>query len=41
MVDHATPDESKASLGLSSPQMAESILKAFFASKDQEPSVVG
>lgn len=40
LVDHATPDESKASLGLSSPQMAESILQAFFASKDQEPSVV-
>jgi 1-deoxy-D-xylulose-5-phosphate synthase len=38
LVDHATPDQSKASLGLSSPQMAESILKAFFSSK--EPSVV-
>ena len=38
LVDHATPDESKASLGLSSPQIAESILKAFFSSK--EPSVV-
>ncbi len=38
LVDHATPDESKADLGLSSPQMAESILKAFFSSK--EPSVI-
>ncbi|MGV2828861.1 1-deoxy-D-xylulose-5-phosphate synthase [Myxosarcina sp. GI1(2024)] len=38
LVDHATPDQSKADLGLSSPQMAESILKAFFSSK--EPSVV-
>ena len=38
LVDHATPDQSKADLGLSSPQMAESILKAFFKSK--EPSVV-
>ena len=40
LVDHATPDQSKASLGLSSPQMAESILKTFFESKDKEPSVV-
>jgi 1-deoxy-D-xylulose-5-phosphate synthase len=40
LVDHATPDESKASLGLSSPQMAENILKAFFTTKDQQPSVV-
>ena len=43
LVDHATPDQSKASLGLSSPQMAESILKTFFDSKDKgpkEPSVV-
>ena len=40
LVDHATPDQSKASLGLSSPQMAENILKAFFDSKDKEPSVV-
>ncbi|WP_036485821.1 1-deoxy-D-xylulose-5-phosphate synthase [Myxosarcina sp. GI1] len=39
LVDHATPDQSKADLGLSSPQMAENILKAFFGSK--EPSVVG
>ncbi|MEM8830224.1 MAG: 1-deoxy-D-xylulose-5-phosphate synthase [Cyanobacteria bacterium P01_G01_bin.19] len=41
LVDHATPDQSKASLGLSSPQMAESILKAFFDTKEKEPSVVG
>ena len=41
LVDHATPDQSKADLGLSSPQMAKSILKAFFESKDKEPSVVG
>ena len=40
LVDHATPDQSKSSLGLSSPQMAESILKAFFDSKEKEPSVV-
>jgi 1-deoxy-D-xylulose-5-phosphate synthase len=40
LVDHATPDESKASLGLSSPQMAENILKAFFTTRDQQPSVV-
>ncbi|MEN9565592.1 MAG: hypothetical protein RLZZ69_788, partial [Cyanobacteriota bacterium] len=40
LVDHATTDESKASLGLSSPQMAENILKAFFTTKDQQPSVV-
>lgn len=34
LVDHATPDQSKASLGLTSPQMAETILKAFFKSKE-------
>ncbi|VEP15922.1 1-deoxy-D-xylulose-5-phosphate synthase [Hyella patelloides LEGE 07179] len=34
LVDHATPDESKASLGLTSPQMAETILNAFFKSKE-------
>jgi len=28
-------------LGLSSPQMAESILKTFFGSKEKEPSAVG
>lgn len=30
LVDHAEPDESKAALGLTSPQMAEQVLKAFF-----------
>jgi 1-deoxy-D-xylulose-5-phosphate synthase len=29
LVDHATPDESKAALGLTPPQMAETILKLF------------
>ena len=32
LVDHAKPDESKADLGLTSPQMAETILKSFFSS---------
>lgn len=36
LVDHATPDQSKASLGLTSAQMAEQILGKFFA--DQEES---
>ena len=40
LVDHATQAQSKASLGLSSSQMAESILKAFFETKDKEPSTV-
>jgi 1-deoxy-D-xylulose-5-phosphate synthase len=39
LVDHATPDESKADLGLTSSQMAAKILQAFFSSK--QPSVVG
>jgi 1-deoxy-D-xylulose-5-phosphate synthase len=30
LVDHATPDESKASLGLTSQQIAENIMQAFF-----------
>jgi 1-deoxy-D-xylulose-5-phosphate synthase len=34
LVDHATPDESKADLGLTSPQMAETIFKAFFQHKE-------
>ncbi len=34
LVDHAKPDESKADLGLTSPQMAETILRAFFRSKE-------
>jgi 1-deoxy-D-xylulose-5-phosphate synthase len=31
LVDHAKPDESKADLGLTSPQIAEKILATFFA----------
>jgi 1-deoxy-D-xylulose-5-phosphate synthase len=38
LVDHAKPDESKADLGLNSPQMAATILKAFF--KHKETAVV-
>ncbi len=38
LVDHATPDQSKADLGLTSPQIAEQILQAFF--KTPQPSVV-
>ena len=34
LVDHATTDESKATLGLTSPQMAETILNTFFKSKE-------
>ena len=34
LVDHAKPDESKADLGLTSPQMAETILRAFFRSEE-------
>ncbi|MCJ8281621.1 MAG: 1-deoxy-D-xylulose-5-phosphate synthase [Rivularia sp. ALOHA_DT_140] len=37
LVDHATPDESKAELGLTSPQIAQRILKAFFSN---QPSAV-
>lgn len=37
LVDHATPDESKADLGLTPPQMAERILKLF----SRQPSAVG
>ncbi|PSB28169.1 1-deoxy-D-xylulose-5-phosphate synthase [Stenomitos frigidus] len=36
LVDHATPDESKAALGLTPPQMAERILKLF----SRQPSAV-
>lgn len=39
LVDHATPDESKADLGLTSPQIAAQILKAFF-SQQEHPSAV-
>ncbi len=37
LVDHATPDESKAELGLTSPQIAQTILKTFFSN---QPSAV-
>ena len=37
LVDHAEPDESKAQLGLTTPQMAEQILNAFFS---RQPSVL-
>jgi 1-deoxy-D-xylulose-5-phosphate synthase len=33
LVDHAEPDQSKAALGLTSSQMAEQVLKAFFSSQ--------
>ena len=38
LVDHAQPDESKAALGLTTPQIAERILQAFF--KPQVSAVV-
>ncbi|MGK7915022.1 MAG: 1-deoxy-D-xylulose-5-phosphate synthase [Prochloraceae cyanobacterium] len=37
LVDHAKPDESKADLGLTSPQIAEQVLNKFFS---KQPSVV-
>ncbi len=37
LVDHAEPQESKAALGLTTPQMAEQILNAFFS---KQPSVL-
>ena len=37
LVDHATPDQSKADLGLLPPQMAERILNKFFS---KQPSTV-
>ncbi len=37
LVDHAEPNESKAALGLTTPQMAEQILDAFFS---KQPSIV-
>ena len=39
LVDHAKPNESKADLGLTSPQIAEQILQVFFTNR--QPSVVG
>ncbi|MEL6438256.1 MAG: 1-deoxy-D-xylulose-5-phosphate synthase [Cyanobacteria bacterium J06621_8] len=41
LVDHATPDQSKATLGLTSSQIAESILKSLFNTEEKRPSVVG
>ncbi|BBA78677.1 1-deoxy-D-xylulose-5-phosphate synthase [cyanobacterium endosymbiont of Rhopalodia gibberula] len=38
LVDHATPDQSKADLGLTSPQIVEQILQVFF--KSPQPSVI-
>lgn len=38
LVDHATPDQSKSDLGLTSPQIAESIKKRFF---QQQPTPSG
>ncbi|XHU96721.1 MAG: 1-deoxy-D-xylulose-5-phosphate synthase [cyanobacterium endosymbiont of Rhopalodia gibba] len=38
LVDHATPDQSKADLGLTSPQIVEQILQVFF--KSLQPSVI-
>jgi len=32
LVDHAEPDQSKAALGLTSPQIAEKVLNAFYYS---------
>jgi 1-deoxy-D-xylulose-5-phosphate synthase len=39
LVDHAKPDESMADLGLTSPQIAQQILTAFFSS-EQQPAAV-
>ncbi|YAI81213.1 MAG: 1-deoxy-D-xylulose-5-phosphate synthase [cyanobacterium endosymbiont of Rhopalodia sterrenbergii] len=38
LVDHATPEQSKADLGLTSPQIVEQILQVFF--KSPQPSVI-
>jgi 1-deoxy-D-xylulose-5-phosphate synthase len=38
LVDHATPDESKAELGLTSRQMAETVMATFFQ-KQASPTV--
>jgi len=39
LVDHAKPDESKADLGLTPPQMAETIRQAFFSQERSTVSV--
>jgi 1-deoxy-D-xylulose-5-phosphate synthase len=38
LVDHAEPDESKAELGLTSPQLAQNILKTFFSKQPAQVS---
>jgi 1-deoxy-D-xylulose-5-phosphate synthase len=38
LVDHASPNESKADLGLTGSQIAEKVLQMFFS---KQPSVVG
>lgn len=43
LVDHATPEESKASLGLTSPQIAETVRRAFAVSLpklSQQPNLI-
>ncbi|MBR8826751.1 MAG: 1-deoxy-D-xylulose-5-phosphate synthase [Gomphosphaeria aponina SAG 52.96 = DSM 107014] len=40
LVDHATPEESFADLGLTSSQIAEQILAAFLTQKHKQPAVV-
>lgn len=37
LVDHASPDQSKASLGLTSSQMAETVLATFFKKSEKQP----
>ncbi len=39
LVDHAKPDESKADLGLTSPQIAEQVLASFFRTKELATTV--
>lgn len=39
LVDHAKPDESKADLGLTSPQIAEEVLASFFRTKELATTV--
>jgi 1-deoxy-D-xylulose-5-phosphate synthase len=38
LVDHAKPDESKADLGLTSPQIAQEVLKSFFSKQPTKVS---
>ena len=37
LVDHAKPEESKADLGLTSPQIAEELLRTFFQTRELSP----